>query len=78
MDLESFVRWSLESQHGDLGLGSGASDIPPLSSLGLELTKSGMRGSLEDLVDQITFSAEGNIAIARAKLDLVNTATGPK
>jgi len=69
--VRKFVAWALEHEHGDLGLDSDAAEKPPLSLLGRRL-RDGGQGAAEGLVAHITSQAENNIALARARLELVH------
>lgn len=66
-----FVAWDLEREHGDLGLNSSARK-PPLSVLGEILLSNQDPRPIQTLVDDIAAFSYENIAIARARLDLVH------
>ncbi len=74
-ELEDFVAYSLEKEHGDLGLGSPCPQKPPLSTLGRALTRSpqGTRAA-RNLADAIADRAENNIALALARLEMAHAA----
>lgn len=71
--MKRFVAWSLEREHGDLKLESSARK-PPLSALGRSLRENHTTNEAQALVDRIVDVAFGNIALAKARLDLVNEA----
>ncbi|KAF1959261.1 hypothetical protein CC80DRAFT_406955 [Byssothecium circinans] len=72
-DMEAYLNWALEREHGDLGLKSTAKK-PPLSSLGLSLRKRNEPELIKTLVSDIKGLATGHIAIAKARLDLLHDA----
>lgn len=69
--MEAFVAWDLEREHGDLGLNSSARK-PPLSVLGQSLISFQSSRPIQALVERIAADSHENIAIARARLDLVH------
>lgn len=69
--MEAFIAWDLEREHGDLGLNSPARK-PPLSALGESLLSARDTKPVQTLVEHIASNSYGNIAIARARLDLVH------
>ena len=69
--MSSFVAWSLETEHGDLGLDSGVESKPPPSRLGIDIRKSARDTEAQELVDRIAGRAEENITLALARLELV-------
>jgi hypothetical protein len=70
--MQGFVAWELEGEHGDLGLGSGVEEKPPLSLLGRKILDED-ESEATALVMRITDQAENNIALARARLEIVHT-----
>ncbi len=71
--MDTFIAWSLEKEHGDLGLQSGVQDMPPISRLGLEITKSSYADEAQALVQRIAGRAEENITLALARLELIHS-----
>ncbi|KAJ8112155.1 hypothetical protein OPT61_g5417 [Boeremia exigua] len=69
--MEAFIAWDLEREHGDLRLNSPARK-PPLSILGESLRSTRDAKFIRALVEHIAANSYGNIAIARARLDLVH------
>ncbi|KAK1961345.1 hypothetical protein LY78DRAFT_588937 [Colletotrichum sublineola] len=67
-----FIDWDLEMEHGELGLGSGNPDKPPPSALGRRLLDPRNQEALARLRDQVGSQAEGNISLARLRLDNVH------
>lgn len=70
--MSKFVAWSIEREHGDLGLRSSADPKPPLSKLGMMLDENRTGGAVQDIVQQIANKAYGNVAIAKLRLELVH------
>ncbi|KAK1636329.1 hypothetical protein BDP81DRAFT_321171 [Colletotrichum phormii] len=72
-----FIDWDLETEHGDLGLGSRSNssrennpdELPPLSAFGRRLADPRNHEAFADLRDQIKNQARGNIGLARLRLD---------
>ncbi|KAH7123677.1 hypothetical protein B0J11DRAFT_318642 [Dendryphion nanum] len=71
--MEDFISWNLEREHGDLGL-SRFPDPPPLSALGQSILEGAPFVLPSGLVEDIYEESEGNISIAKARLDLVHVA----
>lgn len=69
--MKAFIAWDLEREHGDLGLNSRGRK-PPLSALGESLVSTRDVKPITQLVDDIELNSYGNIAMARARLDLVH------
>ncbi|KAK1990785.1 hypothetical protein LX36DRAFT_691567 [Colletotrichum falcatum] len=67
-----FIDWDLEMEHGELGLGSDNADKPPPSALGQRLLDPRNREALDRLRDRVARQAEGNISLARLRLDNVH------
>ncbi|KAI4600505.1 hypothetical protein KJ359_000860 [Pestalotiopsis sp. 9143b] len=70
--LSNFIARELETEHGDLGLGSGAVDPPPLSQFGAALLNSRRPLPAEWLRDHIASLADHNVALARLRVDIVH------
>ncbi|KAF2093752.1 hypothetical protein NA57DRAFT_80750 [Rhizodiscina lignyota] len=70
-DMECFLKWNLEGEHGDLGLQSANQHKPPPSALGRALREERVA---ENIVQAVVFESEGNIAIARTRLDEIHVA----
>lgn len=66
-----FIAWDLEREHGDLGLQSSAMK-PPLSQLGKSLLLNQGTRPIQTIIDDIKERSDGNIGIARARLDLIH------
>jgi hypothetical protein len=66
--VQRFISWNLEQEHGDLGLRSKSAHThkPPHSSLGRDLVASGEAFSLRD---QLVAQAGQNMALALARLE---------
>ncbi len=64
----------METEHGDLGLGSSAKK-PPLSNLGKSLCSNTANQSAQKLADKIYVHADGHIGLAKARLDYIHTKT---
>lgn len=69
--MAQFVAWDLEREHGDLGLHSPIRK-PPLSRLGESLILNQSIRSIRTIVNDIVEASYGNIAIAKARLDLIH------
>ncbi|KAF2036011.1 hypothetical protein EK21DRAFT_53216, partial [Setomelanomma holmii] len=69
--MKKFIAWSLEREHGDLGLGSAARKPPP-SPLGRSLTTGTATRSIEKHADDILEFSYGHIGIAKARLDMLH------
>jgi hypothetical protein len=69
--MKKFIAWSLEREHGDLGLGSPARK-PPLSPLGRSLMASKVSKSVQKHADDVLEFSYGHIGIAKARLDLLH------
>ncbi|KAK2028801.1 hypothetical protein LX32DRAFT_618426 [Colletotrichum zoysiae] len=67
-----FIDWDLEMEHGELGLGSENPDKPPPSALGRRLIDPRNQEALARLRDRVGSQAEGNISLARLRLDNVH------
>jgi hypothetical protein len=76
-ELENYVAWDLEREHGDIGLGShnDKERLPPLSALGASFWKAESSDTARDLVGMITANAHGSIVLAKLGLDVVHSAT---
>lgn len=74
--MAEYVSTSLELVHGDLGLGSLAPEKPPLSRLGraLMLSQDGTATIANQLRDKIVQDSEGNIAMAKIRLEVCEEA----
>lgn len=72
--IEGYVRWDLEREHGDLGLGSSNEVKPPASSLCKALARHKNSNAAQELVSYIAEKADGDITQARLRLDLVREA----
>lgn len=71
--MKEFICWNLENEHGDLGLGSSSEKSGiPLSKLGLELRERESSNTTRAIVDKIEQNAEGNVAMARLRLDILH------
>lgn len=71
--MSEYVSYMLELTHGDLHLSSSASPKPPHSRLGRALIAS--EGAALQLRKKIMEDAEGNIAMAKLRLEAVDGAT---
>lgn len=69
--MEMFVAWDLEREHGDLGLHSSARK-PPLSKLGKGLISTKDTRPIRSVLEYVVDNSYDNIAIARARLDLIH------
>jgi hypothetical protein len=69
--MKSFIAWSLEREHGDLGLGSSARK-PPLSRLGKSLSLDTVSKSVQKHADDVFEFSYGHIGIAKARLDVLH------
>jgi hypothetical protein len=69
--MKDFIAWSLEREHGDLGLGSSARK-PPLSPLGKALVSKTASKSVQKHANDVLDSAGGHIGMAKARLDLIH------
>lgn len=76
-----FIDWDLEAEHGDLGLGNndGEDDDdpdgkPPKSAFGRQLSDPQNLEALDTLREQLRYHAQGNVSIARLRLDNVHQA----
>lgn len=72
--IEGYIRWDLEREHGDLGLGSSNEVKPPASSLCKALARHKNRYAAQELVSYIAEKADSDITQARLRLDLVREA----
>ncbi|KAF2801732.1 uncharacterized protein BDZ99DRAFT_455882 [Mytilinidion resinicola] len=72
--MRDFVAWDLEKEHGDFGLKSPCHDKPPLSSLGALILRNQDGNTPQTLLERILDQAEGNIGIAKLRLDNVHNA----
>lgn len=70
-DMEDYICWTLEREHGDIGLHSPARK-PPLSSLGLSIRKNKNPRLAQEIVSEIQRLADGHVGICKARLDFVN------
>lgn len=71
-EMEDLIVWNLENEHGDLGLGvSGANKIP-FSKLGLQLRERKSNNTARAIVYRVKEIAEGNVAMARLRLDILH------
>lgn len=70
--LSNFVARELETEHGNLGLDSGATDLPPLSQFGLALLNSRRSHPAPWLRNHIAGLADRNVALARLRVDIVH------
>lgn len=70
----TFVSWSLENEHGDLGLDTANEDKPPLSTLGNLIRKRNGGRYAQQLINTVVEKAEKNIGFARLLLELVHDA----
>jgi hypothetical protein len=73
VDMENYIAWNLEREHGNLGLNSSAR-MPPLSSLGLAIRNSKDTEMAKNIVGNIKGLSAGHVATAKARLDLVQDA----
>lgn len=69
--MKNFIAWSLEREHGDLGLGSSARK-PPLSPLGKSLSLDTASKSIQKHADDVFEFSYGHIGIAKARLDVLH------
>lgn len=69
-----FTCWSLEAEHGDLGLDTDNDNKPPLSALGRVLVNRGGPGVIRDLVESIANDAMNNLTFAKLRLDTIRAA----
>lgn len=69
--MAQFVSWDLEREHGDLGLHS-LIRPPPLSRLGESLLLNQSTRAIHTIVEDIVEASYENIAIAKARLDLIH------
>lgn len=91
--MAAFIAWSLEREHGNLGLNSGPhhGPLPPVSALGLELLKAGgpvleadgkesggKRTLAIGLCERLLARSEGHLTLAKVQLDLVHAANDPR
>ncbi|KAF0330950.1 ankyrin repeat-containing protein [Colletotrichum asianum] len=68
--VEQFINHDLETEHGDLGLGSSTPDkLPPHSRLGRQLAATENGKALTELQGKLVKQAEGNVSLARLRLD---------
>jgi hypothetical protein len=74
-----FVSWTLEREHGNLGLSKSDANKPPLSSYGAALSSLASDTSTptpaQRLKQTIVFNAQENIALARLRLDILHENT---
>ncbi|KAF2204608.1 hypothetical protein GQ43DRAFT_141111 [Delitschia confertaspora ATCC 74209] len=69
-NMEKYIAWDLERQHGDLGLLSSYPRKPPVSNLGMALLEDPTGATPEQLVRNINKRAVyNNVAIAKARLE---------
>lgn len=71
--MSDYVGHALELAHGDLGLSSGAPFVVAHSKLGMALVAS--ENTAMQLRDKIVIDADGNIAMAKLRLDVIDGAT---
>ncbi len=71
--LLEFIEWSLENEHGDLGLESSDQPKPPLSQLGLQIKRSPDKHEAFNIAHIVFGRAEPNVTLALARLELVHT-----
>ncbi|KAF2798054.1 hypothetical protein K505DRAFT_297239 [Melanomma pulvis-pyrius CBS 109.77] len=75
-ELQNFVAWDLEREHGNIGLGtSDPCKLPPLSSMGISFLKAESGTAAREWVTRIVSEAHGSIALAKLGLDVVHGAT---
>ncbi|KAF6801240.1 TOL protein [Colletotrichum sojae] len=67
-----FIDWDLEAEHGDLGLGSSDDGKPPKSAFGRKLSDPRNHEALSTLQEQLRYHAQGNVSLARLRLDNVH------
>ncbi|KAI8212125.1 hypothetical protein K4K52_008867 [Colletotrichum sp. SAR 10_76] len=68
--VDQFINHDLETQHGDLGLGSSTPEkLPPHSRLGRQLAATENRIALTELQGKVVRQAERNVSLARLRLD---------
>ncbi|KAL1645002.1 hypothetical protein SLS58_004073 [Diplodia intermedia] len=70
-----FACWSLEAEHGDLGLDTDNDDKPPHSALGRTLVHRGGARAIQSLVNSIANDAFNNLTFIKLRLDAIRTAT---
>ncbi|KAF2636217.1 hypothetical protein P280DRAFT_510725 [Massarina eburnea CBS 473.64] len=73
-DMEAYLAWSLEREHGNLKLNSSVTRMPPHSSLGLSIRKDKDPEIAKAIIDEIRGLSSGHIATAKARLELVHGA----
>ncbi|OJD30377.1 heterokaryon incompatibility protein [Diplodia corticola] len=69
-----FASWSLEAEHGDLGLDTSNENKPPRSALGRTLVNRGGPKVIQSLVNSIANDAFNNISFIKLRLDAIRTA----
>ncbi|KAK2780269.1 ankyrin repeat-containing protein [Colletotrichum kahawae] len=68
--VKKYINHDLETEHGDLGLGSSTPDkLPPHSRLGRQLAATENCKALTELQGKLVRQAEGNVSLARLRLD---------
>jgi hypothetical protein len=69
----NFIKWDLEREHGDLGLGSGHTNKPPLSQFGISFrsTRAGQAG--QDWTEKIARDCSGSVLRAKLALDTIHS-----
>ncbi|ETS73431.1 hypothetical protein PFICI_15036 [Pestalotiopsis fici W106-1] len=70
--LSKFVARELETEHGNLGLDSGATNVPSLSQFGSALLNSRRSRPAQWLRNHIAGLADHNVALARLRVDIVH------
>ncbi|KAL0261362.1 hypothetical protein SLS55_002792 [Diplodia seriata] len=70
-----FASWSLEAEHGDLGLDTDNDNKPPHSALGRTLVHRGGARAIQSLVNSIANDAFNNLTFIKLRLDAIRTAT---
>lgn len=70
--MDNYIYWSLENEHGNVGFsGTHTHDIP-LSKFGMQLKTVRGMNRVRYIANHIKENADGNIAMARLRLDVVN------
>lgn len=70
--MRKFICWSLENEHGDLGLRLVGTSVIPLSKLGLQLRKLQNSSKTNAIIHRVQQNADGNVALAKLRLDILH------
>lgn len=70
--MDDYIYWNLENEHGNVGFPGTHTHDTPLSKFGIQLkTARGMNRVL-NIASNVKENADGNISMARLRLDLIN------